>query len=192
MENLIIYLGISIFVLIFVYFILVIRIRNLETMLLNGFWKGDDDFCSQSETDLFLVKLNTQGIFSSTLNGYILVKNQEGIIMNNPFDLSLSGGYTFDTGMTEKTYNVTFDWLGEESYDFFPSKQKMYYSAETGKIIFYDDNQIYAILYKDNELSNATRSNSLPKDIPLNPEEEFQDIQVDQNIDSTDTSQELL
>ncbi len=146
--------------------ILIINNRIIENKLLTGFWKGDPEFCDKSETDLFLLYLGSPSIFS--MNGYILVKNSEGLIMNDPFSLSLSGLSLLPWMSNERNYNVTFKWLdNNQEFDFFPSKQSMCYYPLHGKLVLYKNDQVYAILFKDTHLSCVKSDNPTPESIEV-------------------------
>jgi hypothetical protein len=160
-------LGIVTLVLLFIIVLLILNSRTIENSLFTGFWKGDPDFCEQSETDLFLIYLGEPSLFSSTIPGYILVKNSDGLIMNNPFDLSLSGGYSLKPGLSgNKNYDVEFKWTdSQEEFEFFPSTQELCYYPSYGKIVLYKDTQVYAILYKDHQLSSINAQDLTPKSV---------------------------
>ena len=125
---------------------------------MKGFWKGDADFNDQAGVELFLIYMGESSALSSSRPGYILIKNSDGIIINNAVEFKLSGGKSINPGLSScREYAVTIDWLGEEDYSFFPSEQEMYYYPENGKIVFFADDQVHAILYKDNSISDITR-----------------------------------
>lgn len=157
----------GVIILIMLFLTVVINSRIMENSLFTGFWKGDTEFCAQSETDVFLVYFGDSSIFSSSIPGYILVKNADGLIMNNPFTLHTSGGYSIKPGTCgNKIYNVKFKWNDSNiDFDFFPSQQELCYYPIHGKIVLYKDNQVYAILYKDNQLSNVNTQQSMPNSL---------------------------
>jgi hypothetical protein len=63
-----------------------------------------------------------------------------------------SGWYATEDGVTTSVAH----WLEEDDFDFFPYKQELYYYPSVGKLIFSTEDKIYAVLYKDNFLSDKT------------------------------------
>lgn len=157
----------GVIILIMLFITITLNSRIVENSLFTGFWKGDTEFCAQSETDVFLVYLGQPSLFSFSIPGYILVKNADGLIMNNPFTLHISGGYSIKPGTcNDKIYNVEFEWDDSNiDFDFFPSKQEMCYYPLYGKLVLYKEDQVYAILYKDNQLSSINTQQSMPKSL---------------------------
>ena len=135
--------------------------KSWEYCILKGFWKGGSDFCNESELDLFLLYIG-EGV--NNIPGYILAKNNEGIIINNQVNFILRENFSINT-ITRSfiEYDIIIDWIDNDGYDFFPSKQKMYYYPCNGKIVLISDNETKAVLYKDNDttdLSNKLTENT--------------------------------
>ena len=165
MNKILTVLGVVICILLFVYIVLVFNTRSTETSLLTGFWKGSADFCDNAGLRLFLIHIGECSTFSNTRPGYILIENGEGLIINNPVIFNLSGGNSFSPKLcNSREYEVEIDWMGETGYDsFFPSIQTIHYYPECGKLVFTgddgnNDEQIYAILYKDFSISDIAQS----------------------------------
>lgn len=92
------------------------------------------------------------------------MKNDRGILINNPVEFNLSGGNSINPFISsEKCYDVEIDWLEDGEYPFFPSIQCLYYYPKCGKIVMCVDDQVYAILYKDNATSDISRT--VPEDL---------------------------
>lgn len=156
---------------IFIYTTTVLCYRSTENNLLSGFWKGSPDFCEDSELDILLIYIGDDN--NSTKPGYILMKNADGLIINDQVEFCLSGGYSITPGMShEKIYTVDIKWLVSEGYDFFPSQQKIYYYPLLGKLVMLDSNgDITALLYKDNVSSDI--ANKLPPETMDDESEEI-------------------
>lgn len=153
--------------------ILVLNTRHIESNLMCGFWKGDAEFCEQAGLEFFLLKIGENSLLSSVRSGYILAKTSDGLIMNNPIELYLSGGKSVKPWLTDcRSYVVDFDWLGESGYDFFPNTQELHYYPEYGKIVLCDIDQVYAILFKDSGMTSIAADASL---MPNRLEEKIKD-----------------
>lgn len=145
--------------------------RYNETNNLSGFWNGSSYFYEQSDLDLFLLYISDTSFGCSELTGYILVKNPEGIIINNPVKIKLDKGYSLNTNVCQvKKYNIVIDWVEDEGYDYFPSKQQLYYYPNKSKLVFVADEEVKCVLYKNNEMTDV--ANTLPK---LNKKKNDQD-----------------
>ena len=154
-------LGIIIIVLSFIYIILVLNTRNTESTLLTGFWRASSEFCQNADLDLFLVYLGEcNSKISHVRPGYIIVKNADGLIINDPVEITLTGGLSPNPTISAgRSFNMSIDWLDENTdySSFFPSEQSLNYYPDCGKLVLSDDTKVYAVLYKDHAISDITR-----------------------------------
>jgi len=118
----------------------------------NGFWKASNEFCGESDLDLFLLYINGESSTNKNIKGYILVKNSEGVIMNDPVYIRYKKSQS-TSDYTEYDINIKFI-DNKEGYDFFPSTQKLQYYKNNGKMVFISDDEITAIVYKDYVMSD--------------------------------------
>lgn len=126
--------------------------RMVETKLMNGLWRASSDFCATSQLLAFMMNLGDYDIVDSRRPGFLLMVNEEGILLNHPVDIYFSRNVHLNpTLCNQKIYEITIDWLGEEEPDFFPSKQTLTYYPAHGKIVLSVDDQVNAVLYKDHE-----------------------------------------
>jgi len=134
------------------YIALTISARFQENLMLSGFYKADTEFCQHAGLELLFISIGKNDLFSNQYSGYILAKNSDGLIMNNPVIFNLSG-FSFTPYCSDREYHCEIDWIDEEGYDFFPSKLRIYYYPNMGKLIFMNKkNNVFAIVYKDNAL----------------------------------------
>ena len=142
---------IIIILIIILFFMLIVR--NVEYDMLCGFWSGDPYFCEDSELDLFLIYIdNTPG---NKKNGYIMMKNENGLIINNPVILNLNNSMSVNPFVRDVIeFDLEIDWLYEEGYDFFSSKQKMLYYPKQSKMILSSNGETMGLLYKDCSMSD--------------------------------------
>jgi hypothetical protein len=120
-----------------------------------GFWKADNSFCEDADLELMILYFGDDDILNKR-GGYIMIKNSEGFLINNPVEFNLP---LITNPFADKVEcDLQIDWLGESDYPFFPQSQKMIYYPKKGKIILKDKNQIYAILFKDNVMGDAEAS----------------------------------
>jgi hypothetical protein len=141
------------------------QIRYIETQLLAGFWKADSDFCKNAGIKSMIMYLGNNefslheilSIVSSgcVIRGYILLENAEGIIINNPVNIKFKSKYDLSQTLSDyQKYKITIDWLEETDYElFFPSVQTLYYYPKIGKLTLTQNENIYAVLFKDNSLT---------------------------------------
>jgi len=151
-------LGLIVLIILFLTVIYAFGHRYTERSLLTGFWHADPSFCEDAGIDSLVFYFGEPNFTGSKLSGYVLMTSEDGILINNPVDFTLSSGYSVAPYVKkEKTHTLTIDWFESEGYDFFPSVQTMTFYPELGKIILYDRDQVYAILYKNNIMSDVTR-----------------------------------
>lgn len=160
------------------YLLSVFYSRHIENSLLKGFWKADAHFCTTAGLKTFLIHMGDDH------NGYIIVENEDGLIINNPVIFHLSG-ISINPIMNEcREYKLTINWLGEKGYPtFFPTKQSLHYYPRDGKIVLSDPKQVYAILYRDNSISDlankmpdaaaSVKKNDGEESKPSNKEEDY-------------------
>jgi hypothetical protein len=55
-----------------------------------------------------------------------------------------------------RKWNINIDWLEADNFDFFPNIQELCYYPSVGKLVFSSHEKVYAVLYKDNYLSDKT------------------------------------
>ncbi len=144
-------------IIIFVLVLLTYTSRAAENNLLKGFWRADAEFCDRAELELFVLYLGDNiGYVNHCRNGYILAANQQGIILNNPIKLTLSGNVNLLPGMAKcKNYNASIDWQETplDDPDTFPSEFQATYYPKYGKLVLYQGDQVLASLWKDCQMS---------------------------------------
>lgn len=147
MDNLL--LAITIFVTIYV--TAVISARWSENTLLEGFWKADPSFCEQAGLDLFYLYLGKTTM--GKRSGYILAWADDKPIINTTADFTFGMSPNFTPQIAQcRQFTVTIDM--PESNGYFPDEQTVYYYPALGKLIFEQDSQVYAVLYKDTVISD--------------------------------------
>lgn len=152
----------------FIVFMLVLMTfmyRTSESNLMKGFWRADVEFCKKAELEMFLLYLGDNVSYTGNLrHGYLLAANSQGIILNNPIKLSLSGGKNLLPGIaTCKKYNATIDWLDTPLDDptAFPTEFQVEYYPRHGKLVLYRDDEVLASLWKDCQMSALESDESL-------------------------------
>ncbi len=165
-------------ILLFILVVNAMQIRYIETALLNGFWKANSDYCKDAGIKSMLLYLDINGVdvLYKRIPAYILIENNEGVIINNPVKIRLNSLFDLSQTLTScRKYKMNIDWLETTDYEmFFPSNQILYYYPKCGKIVLtgYGDN-IYAVLFKDNSMTEILQhnqsneeSNSVSYDLP--------------------------
>lgn len=142
--------------LVIVFIVILINIaRRQESILLSGFWMGSAEFCERSNLDLLAIYFDDPGVFSSSRTGYILMKNADGFILNNPFNIHLRC-WSFTPSVQRRiTYRATITWIEDQEVDFFPAEQLLTYYPYDGKLVLHADDVVYALCYRDNQVSDT-------------------------------------
>jgi hypothetical protein len=169
--------------------------RSNEDCMLKGFWRAGSAFLRRTELKLLLMCLgddesNWWQLHSSTRSGYILMVNDNGILINTPVKLHLSSGKSLNPTLTdERDYNVEIEWSVGGPYEFFPNQQSMKYYPELGKLVFYLNDKVYAEFYRDNETTDV--NNMLPANIAMTSEGLDEEINTEE-INTEEINTELL
>lgn len=160
--------------------------RTSEDLLLKGFWRADADFCDRAELEMFVLYLGDNvGYVQHCRNGYLLAANQQGIILNNPIKLTLSGNINLMPGMAKcKNYNAYIDWMESplDNPETFPSEFQATYYPKYGKLVLHHGDEVLASLWKDCQMSAMTSDDTLLPD----------DIAGDSNGNGSDSNLEDL
>jgi hypothetical protein len=141
-----------------IYVILIIFYsRILEYKQLTGFWKASNEYCKSANIDLFIFYIGP-GYYNR--NAYILIKNEDGVIINNLVEINLMPkikSAIHPMINTELEYNMNIDWLDNSDIDenTFPSNQELSLYPFMNKLILSSNEKTYAILYKDNIMSDV-------------------------------------
>jgi hypothetical protein len=159
---------ISIAVIIVISIYLLWSFRTAETQLMKGFWRADAAFCESAELSMFVLYLgDNKSWIGNSRYGYLLAANAQGIIINNPMQITFSGSYCVEPYMSKfRNYNVHVDWLEEAvDDDIFPAKFNAAYYAKNGKLVLYADGKVLATLWKDQQMSALGCGEMCPKEV---------------------------
>ncbi len=140
--------------------------RNAD--LLRGFWCADSEFCAKSELDMFILYLNDSTNIGHKRAGYLMAANKHGVILNNNIIIDIDKTNIVTNCLSNCiTYNINIDWQDNPPNDInaFPSKCQATYWPSHGKLVFYVNDEIIAILWKDNYLTSLESITLLPDDI---------------------------
>lgn len=162
-------------IIIFMLVLMTFMSRATEDSYLKGFWRADADFCDRAELEMFVLYLGDNvGYVKHCRNGYILAANQQGIILNNPIKITLSGNINIMPGIAKrKNYNANIDWMesAPDDPDTFPSEFQATYYPKYSKLVLYQGNEVLASLWKDCQMSAMTSDDTLLPDC-INYDEE--------------------
>jgi hypothetical protein len=143
--------------------IYIIYCRNLENNLLEGFWVIDDEFKRNAELTMFILYIGSYNF--SNRNGYIIARNNDGLIMNNAISMNITNYNFIYPFINDSTLYINIDWLNQEHSDeTFPSKLQAKFYPINGKLILYNDDTTLAILYKNNQMSSI-KKNLVPEEL---------------------------
>ena len=165
-------------IIIFMLVLMTFMSRAAEDSYLKGFWRADADFCDRAELEMFVLYLGDHvGYIRHCRNGYILAANQQGIILNNPIKMTLSGNINIMPGIAKcKNYNASIDWMesAPDDPDTFPSEFQATYYPKYGKLVLYQGDEVLASLWKDCQMSAMTSDDTLLPDC-INCDDESND-----------------
>jgi hypothetical protein len=159
--------SIAVTILLVLLLVMILQNRYTEASLLEGIWKGGADFCTDSSLDVFALYMSKPSIMG-VIRAYIFAHNSNGIMLNHPIDIHLSGMSVNPLVCKSRNYTCTIDWLGEDEPSFFPSEQTLTYYPLDGKLVFHDD-VVYAVFYKDHDSND--QGHLIPKEVSLDSDE---------------------
>lgn len=143
---------------ILIFFIIILYYdKYIYETYLNGFWKGDIEYCNKAGIDDMVLYLNTEDDIGQLIisKNDELLENTSFAIKKNIINKSLLTNYLkqyieYDiTFIPDKTY-INFCWDNK--------KFKMIVSIFTGTILIYEDDELYAKLFKQNEVNSKFMS----------------------------------
>lgn len=135
------------------YLVLLANNRIFEQHNLKGFWVADAEFCNTAGLSDFMLYIG-DGIYCKT--GYLFVTNPDGVIVNDPVKISFKKAVNlFPFIMEEQKFKIRIDWVDHSGYDFLPSEMFLNYYPKQGRVVLSDEDQIYASLFKNNEMTHA-------------------------------------
>lgn len=132
---------------------------SITNQMLTGFWEADKSFSREAGLSVFSFYLGDPDVYGHRPCYILVVDDEETIIMNEPTTGALSQqwgslqNWNIFNDLNPKEYDLKFKKL--ES-DFFPSTMCLSYYPTTGKIILYNKETVYAVLYKNPVLSEIS------------------------------------
>ncbi len=168
-------------IIIFMLVLMTFNARAAEDTLLKGFWRADAEFCENAELEMFVLYLGDNiSYLRHCRNGYLLAANKNGIILNNPMQITLYGGMNLTPGIsTQKNYNGSIDWqdMPPDDEEAFPSEFEMAYYPQCGKLVLHKDNEVLASLWKDCQMTAVMENADLvPECVTKNTDTSYEDL----------------
>lgn len=146
--------NINIYIVVIVILIFYIFTENssgkIYKKLLFGFYEADSSFCEESSIDTFCIyiddKINNDGAFPC----YILMKSDDTLIINEPTTITIKQNISWGSydPINPIYFDIEFD-NSEETCEIFPNQQKLRFYPNVGKIVLYNDDTVYGVLYKN-------------------------------------------
>jgi len=116
--------------------------------LLSGFYNADTDFCDEAGLDMFCLYINNDIDKSGRRSGYVLMKSDDNILLNEPTSIKLTRNIQF-FNKNIIHYNIEFEDINNE--DVFPRVQLLKFYPMSGKLILSCDDTIYGVFYKSGQ-----------------------------------------
>ena len=134
------------------------RPSHLCECMLTGVWTADQDFLDQSGlSDMYMYVEEPAGILRRTRQGYLVMVNNNGdFVSNQGFEMCYNRGwFRFGTD-PYRVATVQFD-FDQENFgdDAMPTLMDISLSPKNGSLVLHDADQVYACLWRDNQLSGA-------------------------------------
>lgn len=128
-------------VIIFMYFM----ISLTWDKYMEGMWKSTDEFAEQSDIDVAWLYLGDKSSYHTRL-GYLIMYGDEEVIFNKKFKMKIYPGINISNTITRK-----IDLVFDEPDENIPEKLTMSIDLIDGKMILYDNEQVYLSVIKNNE-----------------------------------------
>ena len=112
---------------------------------MEGMWKSTDEFAEQSDIDVAWLYLGDKNSYHTRL-GYLIMYGDDEVIFNKKFKMKIYPGISLINPITRK-----IDLIFDEPDDNIPEKLTMCIDLIEGKMILYDNEQVYLSVIKNNE-----------------------------------------
>ena len=142
---------INIYIIIIIILLIYIFFGNtsgkIYNKLLHGFYEADESFCEESGIDTFCIYIDDKKNDDSVFPCYILMKSDDTLIINEPTTVKISQNWSWFAD-PNIIYDIEFD-NSEETSAIFPNQQKLRFYPNIGKIVLYNEDTVYGVLYKN-------------------------------------------
>jgi hypothetical protein len=134
------------------YCIFTLNVSKYENYIY-GFYVADDSFCEDSEVDSMLLFIGepTYSGFTITRNAYLVIMDGDELICNQGFTMEYSKGWA---GPNINKYKIK-PLVEFDSDDVFPEKPTMCFDMPRGLLRIYQDDTMYFVGWKQNDVSNV-------------------------------------
>ena len=142
--------------------------RSFEDDLLKGFWLAPPEFCHEAGVDKFMLYLSDNMSYTGNRRkGHMLMFGDGQLLIDSQITINLGTYVTFKPSIVhDKKYKAHIDWDDtEHDEEDFPSDINVVYYPRHGKLVFYEDDTVYAIFYKDAVLSSMHAQDTMPKEV---------------------------
>lgn len=125
-----------------------------------GYWQGDEGFCDECEVEsmqLFIGEPTEQSFFKK-LGGkkerlaYLIINDN---ITNQQIKLSYKPAGAFSLGLPKYEFFAEIEYQEECEI---PAEATFEFDMKKGRLRIHDGKKIYAVMYKNHEISELTRS----------------------------------
>lgn len=126
--------------------------KSFANEFLEGVWNADDEYLGEAgltELVLYIGELDN----GSDRNAWIVMKSEDNILKNNKIQLNITPCWSFNSGNVYK-FNVASDDLS----DMFDGTVTLSLNIVTGLLAIHDDDNLYMELYKNNILSEVSKT----------------------------------
>jgi hypothetical protein len=143
---------VAIAVTVVIFLVLIATSRSIESKLLGGIWRTNEEFNARAGLYEFVLTLDPSLSDSGGLGAYFLAYNENGKILSNPAVFNFGPHICLTPWVKKQEYRVKIDFLGEDT--FIKEEQKLTFYPIEGKLIMShvdsDGEEVEtAVLYRD-------------------------------------------
>ncbi len=120
---------------------------------LSGFWSAPASFLAKSGSESIILYMEQSS--KARRHGYLVIQGTQGLVVNDGFMVQTDVLEPKDaTGRIKLTFDIEVD--DDEREISIPTSLNAEFYPDICKLILYEDDVAYAVLYKDQELTEHT------------------------------------
>lgn len=136
---------------IFIIYIVNINYRNINSNI-KGFWSASEKFCNDAKINLIWLFINNNN------TGWIIIKKSNKEVLNQITNVNIKINMSDNIKLERKSGDKISGciYFYDVDSDQFPVEQKFKLYPNIGRLILYNNDDIYADLYKNSKLTDLS------------------------------------